>query len=83
MSRAFERWCERMPVAASVICLSQRRRCRATNCTRHSRGFGKLNEAIMRDGYFLVDMTLARPEAETANPPVAWLREHMAEESPG
>ena len=31
---------------------------------RRSRGFGKPDEAIMRDGYFLVDLTLARPEAE-------------------
>ena len=48
---------------------------------RRSRGFGKPDEAIMRDGYFLVDMTLARPEADTANPPIARLRGRMAEES--
>ncbi len=48
---------------------------------RRSRGFGKPDEAIMRDGYFLVDMTLARPEAYTANPPIAQLRGRMVEES--
>ena len=41
---------------------------------RRSRGFGKPDEAIVRDGYFLVDMTLARPEADTDNPPIAALR---------
>ena len=42
---------------------------------RRARGFGKPDEAIMQDGYFLVDMTLARPEADVGNPPVARLRE--------
>ena len=42
---------------------------------RRARGFGKPDEAIMRDGYFLVDMTLARPEADAGNPPIARLRE--------
>ena len=41
---------------------------------RRSRGFGKAEDAIMRDGYFLVDMTLARPEADAGNPPIADLR---------
>ena len=41
---------------------------------RRSRGFGKPDEAIIRDGYFLVDMNLARPEADTGNPPIAALR---------
>ena len=41
---------------------------------RRSRGFGKPDEAILRDGYFLVDMTLARPEADTGHPPIAQLR---------
>ena len=36
---------------------------------RRSRGFGKPDEAIMRDGYFLVDLTLARPEADAEKPP--------------
>ena len=49
---------------------------------RRSRGFGKPDAAIMRDGYFLVDMTLARPEADTANPPIAALRAR-AEGIPG
>ena len=42
---------------------------------RRARSFGKPDEAIMRDGYFLVDMTLARPEADVGNPPIAQLRE--------
>ena len=41
---------------------------------RRSRGLGKPDEAIFRDGYFLVDMTLARPEADARNPPIAPLR---------
>ena len=41
---------------------------------RRSRGFGKPDEAIVRDGYFLVDMTLARPDADAENPPIAQLR---------
>lgn len=41
---------------------------------RRARGFGKPDEAIMQDGYFLVDMTLARPEADVDNPPIAQLR---------
>lgn len=42
---------------------------------RRSRGFGKADEAILRDGYVLVDMTLARPEADIGNPPIAQLRD--------
>ena len=49
---------------------------------RRSRGFGKPDEAIMQGGYFLVDMTLARPDADTDNPPIARLREPMAEKRP-
>ena len=41
---------------------------------RRSRGFGKADADIMRGGYFLVDMTLARPEADAANPPITVLR---------
>ena len=41
---------------------------------RRSRNFGKADDAIMRDGYFLVDMTLARPEADAGSPPIAALR---------
>ena len=41
---------------------------------RRSRGFGKPDEAIIRDDYFLVDMTLARPEADADKPPIAALR---------
>ena len=41
---------------------------------RRSRGFGKPDEAIVRNGYFLVDMTLARPDADAENPPIAALR---------
>lgn len=48
---------------------------------RRARGLGKPDEAIMRDGYFLVDMTLARPEADAGNPPIARFRERMPEES--
>ena len=31
---------------------------------------GKPDEAVMSDGYLLVDMTLARPEADAGNPPI-------------
>ena len=41
---------------------------------RRARGLGKPDAAIMRDGYLLVDMTLARPEADAGNPPIAQLR---------
>ena len=41
---------------------------------RRARGLGKPDESIMRDGYILVDMTLARPEADVGNPPIAQLR---------
>ena len=41
---------------------------------RRARGLGKPDEAITRDGYILVDMTLARPEADVGNPPIAELR---------
>ena len=42
---------------------------------RRARGLGRPDEAITRDGYILVDMTLARPEADVGNPPIARLRE--------
>ena len=42
---------------------------------RRARGLGKPDDAIMQDGYLLVDMTLARPEADAGNPPIARLRE--------
>ena len=41
---------------------------------RVTRELGMPDEAVMRDGYLLVDMTLARPEADTGNPPIAQLR---------
>ena len=41
---------------------------------RITRALGKPDEAVMRDGYLLVDMTLARPEADADNPPIARLR---------
>ncbi|MDD9993669.1 MAG: hypothetical protein OXP75_17875 [Rhodospirillales bacterium] len=42
---------------------------------RRARGLGKPDEAIMQDGYLLVDMTLARPETDVGNPPIAQLRQ--------
>ena len=50
---------------------------------RRARGFGKPDEAIMQGGYFLVDMTLARPETDTDNPPIAQLRKRMPDEDSG
>ena len=41
---------------------------------RICRALGKPEEAVMRDGYLLVDMTLARPEADAGNPPIANLQ---------
>ena len=41
---------------------------------RITRALGKRDEAVMRDGYLLVDMTLARPETDAGNPPIEWLR---------
>ena len=35
---------------------------------------GIRDEDVMRDGYLLVDMTLARPEADAGKPPIARLR---------
>ena len=40
---------------------------------RITRALGKPDAAVMRDGYLLVDMTLARPEADAGNPPIAQL----------
>ena len=39
------------------------------------RALGKPDEAVMSDGYLLVDMTLARPEADAGNPPIERLRD--------
>ena len=41
---------------------------------RITRGLGRPVEAVMRDGYLLVEMTLARPEADSGHPPIAELR---------
>ena len=41
---------------------------------RITRALGKPDEAVMRDGYLLVDMTLARPEADAGNPPIERMR---------
>jgi len=41
---------------------------------RITRTLGKRDEAVMRDGYLLVDMTLARPGADAGNPPIGRLR---------
>ena len=41
---------------------------------RVTRALGIRDEDVMRDGYLLVDMTLARPEADAGNPPIARLR---------
>ena len=50
---------------------------------RRARGLGKPDETIMQDGYLLVDMTLARPEADVGNPPIAQLRGRMTEGTSG
>jgi len=42
---------------------------------RITRALGKRDEAVMRDGYLLADMTLARPEADAGNPPIGRLRD--------
>ena len=39
-----------------------------------TRALGKPDEAVMREGYLLVDMTLARPVADAGNPPIEQLR---------
>ena len=41
---------------------------------RVTRELGIRDEDVMCDGYLLVDMTLARPKADAANPPIARLR---------
>ena len=41
---------------------------------RVTRALGKPDGAVMRDGYLLVDMTLARPEADAGNLPIGRLR---------
>ena len=41
---------------------------------RATRALGKADESVMRDDYLLVDMTLARPEADAGNPPIGRLR---------
>ena len=50
---------------------------------RRARGLGKPDDAIMQDGYLLVDMTLARPLADIGNPPIAQLRGRMTEVTSG
>jgi len=42
---------------------------------RITRALGKRDEAVMRDGYLLADMALARPEADAGNPPIGRLRD--------
>ena len=41
---------------------------------RATRALGRPDESVMRDDYLLVDMTLARPEADAGNPPIERLR---------
>ena len=41
---------------------------------RVTRALGRPDEAVMREGYLLVDMTLARPEVDAVNPPIERLR---------
>ena len=41
---------------------------------RVTRALGRPDHAVMRDGYLLVDVTLARPEADVGNPPAGRLR---------
>ena len=41
---------------------------------RATRELGKSDESVMRDGYLLADLTLARPGTEIGNPPIAELR---------
>ena len=41
---------------------------------RIARSLGRPDEAVMRDGYLLVDVTLARPRADAGNLPIAQLR---------
>ena len=41
---------------------------------RATRSLGKTDESVMRGGYLVVDMTLARPEADAGNPPIGRLR---------
>ena len=42
-----------------------------------TRALGKPVEAVMRGDYLLVDMTLARPEVDAGNPPIAQLRRNF------
>ena len=41
---------------------------------RVTRALGVPDEAVMRDEFLLVDMTLARPEVDAGNPPIAQLQ---------
>ena len=41
---------------------------------RITRALGNQDEAVMRGDYLLVDLTLARPEADAGNPPIAQLQ---------
>ena len=40
---------------------------------RATRSLGKTDESVMQGGYLVVDMTLARPEADAGNPPIGRL----------
>ena len=44
---------------------------------RATRALGKSDAAVMRDGYLLADMVLARPAADADNPPIARLRRRV------
>ena len=41
---------------------------------RATRTLGKRDESVMRDGYLLIDLTLARPEGDAGNPPIERIR---------
>ena len=45
-----------------------------THMLRATRALGKSDEAVMRGGYLLVEMTLARPEGDAGHPPIARMR---------
>lgn len=44
---------------------------------RIARALGKPDAAVMQGGYLLVDLTLARPEADADNPPIDRLRRRL------
>ena len=41
---------------------------------RATRAYGRSDESVLRDGYLLVEMMLARPESDAGNPPIGRLR---------